>query len=135
LTEREQRVALLARQYERLRVLATCKFSLGGFELAKSIFPLGFEAPRNQPIVGIDRPITALGALCAITCTLDVTPELGEGGLMVSLELFAAFNDASRPAGASAARNAAATAASIWQPPTFRQYSPRPLTIVLPAQW
>ena len=37
--------------------------------------------------------------------------------------------------GLQAIKNASATAASIWQPPTLRQYWPRPSTMFLPGQW
>ena len=38
-------------------------------------------------------------------------------------------------AGSIAARKVLANASSICTPPTFRQYTPRPSTMILPAQW
>ena len=88
LSEREQRVALLARQHERLRVFTTRQFRLGGLELAKSVLPLGFETSGDQTIVGIDGPIAPFGTVRTVARSLDITPELSHGSLVIGFELF-----------------------------------------------
>ena len=51
------------------------------------MFPLRFEAARDQTIVRIDRPIAAFGALRLVARALDVAPELRQGGVVIGLEL------------------------------------------------
>jgi len=119
LAQREDRVALLTAEGARSRVFSIGELRFGGLQLPQRAFPLRFESACNQTIVRIDCAVAPFGALRAVARALELAPELREGGFVIGLQL---------------ARNAAATAASIWTPPTLRQYSPRPLTMFLPAQ-
>src|SRR5208282_3132318 len=87
LAEREDRVALLAREGMRSRMLSIRELYFGGLQFPQSAFPLRFESTRDEPIVGIDRAITPFGAQCAVTRALELAPELREDGLVIGLEL------------------------------------------------
>lgn len=58
--EREDRVAFLAREGTRSRVLSTREFFFGGLQFLQSVFPLRFEPARDEALVRIDRAIAAV---------------------------------------------------------------------------
>ena len=69
------------------RMFTTRELRLGRLQLPQSILPLGLETARDRAVIGIDRTITALGALGAVARTFNVSPELRHGGLVIGFEL------------------------------------------------
>jgi hypothetical protein len=133
--EREQAASVFGAEGARSFAFTPGELGLGVLELAQALFPLAFETTGDEPVLGIDSAVAALGPLCLVPGTLGGAPPLGQRASRSASNRSAAARAASRPAGASAARTARATAASICTAPTLRQNMPRPSTMLLPAQW
>jgi hypothetical protein len=88
--------------------------------------PLGFQAASDQPVVRVDGQVAAFGLARVVAGLFDLAAVLDQGAVVAVLELPA--RQTCSAAGASAARNASATAASIANPPTFICRDPRPST-------
>lgn len=72
------------------------QLALGPVELLQRSLPRGLQAPGAEAVLGVDRPVTALSLGGGVTGALHFAPELGQGGVVLSLELFGreAYNEA-----------------------------------------
>jgi hypothetical protein len=67
--------------------LAAGQLSLGVGELAERLFPGGFEAAGDQPVVWVDGQVAALGPGRVVAGLLDLALVLGQGGIVAVFEL------------------------------------------------
>src|SRR6185295_11790275 len=63
--------ALLAREHARALLLAAAKLRLRGLERTQALLPRLLQTTRDEPIVGIDGTISALGEVGGILRSLD----------------------------------------------------------------
>jgi len=108
--------------------LATGELGIGIGVLAEGLLPLGFQAAGDQPVVRVDSPVAAFGPGRVVAGLLGLAVPLLEAVSWPHSSRWAAIRQACRAAGASAARNAPATAASMACPPVFMCRAPRPST-------
>jgi hypothetical protein len=101
-------------------LLATAKLRFRGLKRTQALLPRLLQTTRDEPIVGIDGTISALGKVGGILGSLDAQSPVLEGGLTVDLELLGG-RVAAILTGSSAAMKARATAASICAAPILRQ--------------
>jgi hypothetical protein len=115
--------------------LAAGQLGLGGGQFGECLFPGGFQASGDQPVVRVDGLVAALGPGRVVAGLLDLAPVLLQGGVVALLELPGPCRQACSATGSSAARNAPVTAASMATPPTRRCRVPRPSTMLpVPVQ-
>jgi len=61
---------------------------LGGTQGAQFCVPVGFQGISDEPVVGVDAQVAALGQLCLVASAFDLLPAQTVGFLGASLELF-----------------------------------------------
>lgn len=64
-----------------------CSWRCSGCQVAQAILPLGFQAAGDQPVFGLDRPITAFGSLGFVASALHFQAPLRQSCVVVDLEL------------------------------------------------
>src|SRR5206468_612264 len=67
--------------------LAARKFSLCIGKLAGGLFPFGCQPAGDQPVVGVDGPVAALGPAGVVAGLLHLAVVLGQGGIVAVFEL------------------------------------------------
>src|ERR1019366_625586 len=67
--------------------LAAGELGLGVGVLAEGLFPFGFQAAGDQPVVRVDGPVAALGPGRVVAGLLHLAVPLGEGGVVAVFEL------------------------------------------------
>ena len=116
-------------------LLAAAQFRFGGGQVAQTILPFGFQAARDEPVLRLHRPVTALGSFGLIAQRVPLPNATATSAASwLAWSCWTESHTASTAAGVTASRKALATACSIAIPPTLRQYTPRPSTMSLPAQ-
>ena len=75
---------------ERARSLlfAQRELGLGLGELAERVLPVALQAAGDEPVLGLDLAIAALGSLGLVSGALDLQPPLLQRGVVVLLERF-----------------------------------------------
>lgn len=81
------RILVLQGQGLRARGLAVGQLGLSVGEVAERLFPGGFEASGNQPVVRVDGQVAALGSGRVVAGLLDLALVLGQGGIVAVLKL------------------------------------------------
>ena len=84
--ERQQLLALCLGERPRALVLAQRELGLGVGELAERVLPVALEAAGDEPVLGLDLAVAALGPLGLVLGALDLQPPLLERGVVVLLE-------------------------------------------------
>ncbi len=97
LAEREDRITFFAPEGTSSRVFSIRELCFGGLQFAQSAFPLRFESARNESIVRVDCAIAPFGALRAVARSLELAPELREGGFVIGLELLDGLQRGGKP--------------------------------------
>ena len=85
--EGEDGLLLLRREGFRARGLSAGEFGLGVGQLLQRGVPLGFQAAGDQPVVGVDGPVAALGSAGPVAGLFDLAAPLGQRGVVAVLEL------------------------------------------------
>jgi len=128
IAEGEDRRAFPGRQRFGPGGLAVGEFGFSGGQLGECFLPGVFQAAGDQPVAGVDGLVAAFGPGRVIAGLLYLPAPLLKGGVVAFFELAGGFQAGCSAAGASAAKNAPATAASMATPPTRRCRVPRPST-------
>ena len=84
--EREQLRAFVGRQRAGALMLAHGEFGLGGGELRERLLPVALQAARDEPVLGLDLAVAALGALGLVAGALDLQPPLFERRVVVGFK-------------------------------------------------
>jgi hypothetical protein len=90
--EREDPRAFIVGQRRRAGRLVACQGGLGGGQLGEGLFPVGFQAAGDQPVVGIDRPVATLGSARGVAGPFDLAAVLVEYGVVAVFELLGGRN-------------------------------------------
>ena len=87
ISEGEDGLLLLRREGFRPRGLSAGKFGLGVGQLLQGVVPFAFQGAGNQPVVGVDGPVTALGSAGPVAGLFDLPSPLGQRRIVAVLEL------------------------------------------------
>jgi hypothetical protein len=67
-------------------LLAQRELRLGCGECSERVLPVAFKAARDEPVLGLDLAVAALGTLSLIVGAVDLQPPLLERGVVILLE-------------------------------------------------
>ena len=84
--EREQAIALIDTQRSRSLLFAACEFGIGRLQFTERFLPFRFEPAGDEPIVGIDGPVSTFGALHLVACPLYRQTPLRERAIAIGFE-------------------------------------------------
>ena len=84
----EQPLALVRGQRARALLLAQRELGLGLGELAERVLPVALQAAGDEPVLGLDLAVAALGPVGLVSGALDLQPPLLQRGVVVLLERF-----------------------------------------------
>ena len=81
------------------------EFGFGVGEVPQRGFPLVLQSAGDEPVLGVDRPVTAFGSGRRVAGGFHLAAPLRQGGVVAVFELLGGGQAGLRAAGASAARN------------------------------
>ena len=84
--ERQQLLALVLGERPRALLLAQRELGLGLGELCERVLPVALQAAGDEPVLGLDLAIAALGPLGLVLGALDLQPPLLQRRVVVLLE-------------------------------------------------
>src|SRR5450631_1570723 len=80
-------------------LVATCEFSSCTLHDTQTFLPLGFDATRDQTILGIDSAVASLCTLCIILSALERKTPLRKSPIVIGLKVLCSLDHCEQSCG------------------------------------